>query len=139
MGNGELHVIKEYGYLSANSRGLISQLLIEIRNTDCSIGRSSCENFVHHSLIEQKLTWDLYVKIKNWYPYLKGSVWFAMHKRLKNGNQKKNAYLRQSIQYCNTTRRRSDSGDVFLSKKKCCECFIEITSNDKSCFSCLVS
>ena len=55
----------------ANSRGLKSQLLIEIRNKDCSIGRYSWENFVHYSLNKLKLNRDLYVKIKNWYPNLK--------------------------------------------------------------------
>ena len=57
-----------------------------------------------------------------------------MYKRLKIGNQKKNASFRQSIQCCNTTHRRSDSEDILLSKNKCCECFMKITSNNKACF-----
>ena len=61
-------------------------------------------------------------------------MWFAMYKRLKIGNQKKNAHFRQSIQCWNTTHRRSDSEDVLLSKNKCCECFMKITSNNKACF-----
>ena len=61
-------------------------------------------------------------------------MWFAMYKRLKIGNQKKNAYFRQSIQCCNTTHRRSNSEDVPLSKNKRCECFMKITSNNKACF-----
>ena len=105
MGNFMLY--KSIATYPANSRGLKSQLLIEIRNKDCSIRRIFRENFVHYSLTELKFNWDHCVKNNYWYPNLK-RCWLRCIKGLKKGDQKKNDYFRESVWYCNMTHRRSE-------------------------------